>query len=71
MGPLAGAPADRIALFLSFALAHETVDTVIVGTGSPAHMRANLAVVAAAPPLPAALMKELYRRFERLEGVQR
>ena len=70
MGPLAGAPADRIALALGFVLAHEAIDTAIVGTGSPAHMRANLAVVEKMLPLPTGLVEELYRRFEQLQGVQ-
>jgi aryl-alcohol dehydrogenase-like predicted oxidoreductase len=69
-GPLSGAPADRIALFMGFTLAHETIDTAIVGTGNPAHMRANLAAVERTLPLQTALIEELYRRFEQLEGVQ-
>jgi aryl-alcohol dehydrogenase-like predicted oxidoreductase len=69
-GPLAGAPSDRIALFLGFTLAHEVIDTAIVGTGNPAHMRANLALVARCLPLPRALIEELYRRFEEVEGTR-
>jgi aryl-alcohol dehydrogenase-like predicted oxidoreductase len=69
MGPLASAPADRIALFMGFALAHEAIDTAIVGTGNPAHMRANIALLETDLPLSAALVEELYRRFERLEEL--
>ena len=69
MGPLPGAPADRIALLLGFALAHDAIDTAIVGSGSPAHMRANLAALEKALPLTTSLVEELHRRFEELEGL--
>jgi aryl-alcohol dehydrogenase-like predicted oxidoreductase len=70
MGPLSGAPEDWVALFMHFVLDHDAIDTAIVGTGNPAHMRANLAATETLPPLSTALVEELYRRFERLEAVQ-
>ncbi len=42
MGAIAGAPDNRILLALGFTLAHDEVDTAIVGTQNPAHMQANL-----------------------------
>jgi aryl-alcohol dehydrogenase-like predicted oxidoreductase len=65
MGPIPGAPRDLIALALGFTLAHKEVDTAIVGTRNPAHMRANIALVEDELPLPAGVVQELHRRFDR------
>jgi aryl-alcohol dehydrogenase-like predicted oxidoreductase len=65
LGPIPGAPEDRIALALGFTLAHEEVDTAIVGTRNPAHMRANIATVEDELPLPAEVVRELHRRYDR------
>lgn len=62
--PIAGAPANRIWLALSFTLAHEAIDTAIVGTRNPAHMQANVDWVNTLPPLPTSVVAELQRRFE-------
>jgi len=66
MGPIAGAPNDPILLALGFTLAHEEVNTAIVGTGNPDHMRANIAWVENELPLRPEVVQELHRRFERL-----
>lgn len=66
MGPIPGAPRDLITLALGFVLAHEEVDTAIVGTRNPEHMRANIRLVENELPLPAEVIQELHRRFERL-----
>lgn len=50
-GTLPHAPANRIWLALGFVLAHEQVDTAIVGTRNPAHMQSNLAWMETEPPL--------------------
>jgi aryl-alcohol dehydrogenase-like predicted oxidoreductase len=65
VGPIPGAPEDRIALALGFTLAHPEVDTAIVGTRNPAHMRANIATVENVLPLPAEVVRELHDRFVR------
>jgi aryl-alcohol dehydrogenase-like predicted oxidoreductase len=70
LGPIADAPADRIALFLGFALAHSDIDTAILGTGNPAHMRANLQVFETMPPLPRQVIEELYHRFTEIEEIE-
>ncbi|MEZ4663731.1 MAG: aldo/keto reductase [Caldilineaceae bacterium] len=62
-GPLPSAPANRIWLALGFTLAHEAVDTVIVGTRNPAHMQSNIEWVNTLPPLGAETIDELHRRF--------
>ena len=63
-GPIPGAPDNRILLALGFALAHETVDTAIVGTQNPAHMQANIDWVENELPLAAEAVAALHERFE-------
>ncbi|MEZ4865881.1 MAG: aldo/keto reductase [Caldilineaceae bacterium] len=63
-GPLPNAPENRIWLALAFTLAHDAVDTAIVGTRNPAHMQANLQWLDDEPPLAPATIAELHRRFE-------
>jgi aryl-alcohol dehydrogenase-like predicted oxidoreductase len=65
LGPIPGAPEDAIALALGFTLAHEEVDTAIVGTRNPEHMLGNIALVERALPLAGEVVDELHRRFER------
>jgi aryl-alcohol dehydrogenase-like predicted oxidoreductase len=64
MGPISGAPDEPIALALGFVLAHEEVDTAIVGTSDPAHMRDNIDYVETLLPIPAEAVRELRRRFD-------
>jgi hypothetical protein len=66
MGPLPGAPENRILLALQFTLAHEEVDTVIVGTCNPKHMQANINWVNTALPLAPTVITELHRRFDQV-----
>lgn len=63
-GPIPGAPDNRIVLALGFALAHEAVDTAIVGTQNPAHMQANIDWVENELPLAAETVTALHERFE-------
>ena len=67
LGPLPGAPADRIALALGFTLAHDEVDTAIVGTRNADHLRANIEWVARGLSIPEPALRELHRRFEQLD----
>ncbi len=66
MGPISGAPENRILLALGFTFAHGEVDTAIVGTKNPEHMRANIRLVETELPIPAEAVQELYRRFEQV-----
>ena len=66
LGPLPGAPENRILLALGYAFAHEAVDTCIVGTRSAAHMRANLEWIATQLPIAEEAVTELQRRFDRI-----
>ncbi|MCA9983345.1 MAG: aldo/keto reductase [Anaerolineales bacterium] len=68
MNPPAGAPTNRILLALGFTLAHEDVDTIIVGTKNPAHMQANLDWIANELPIDPAVVAELHNRFETLDS---
>jgi aryl-alcohol dehydrogenase-like predicted oxidoreductase len=66
MGPVPGAPEDRILLALGFAFAHDEADTIIVGTRNLEHMKANIEWVENVLPIAAQAVEELHRRFERL-----
>ena len=66
-GALPDGPADRIELSLAFTLGRPEIDTAIVGTRSPAHMRANIALVEREPALSEELTAELHRRFDLLD----
>ena len=66
MGPIPGAPQARILLALGFALAHDDVDTAIVGTRDPGHMRANIEWIETGLPLVAEAIEALHRRFDQV-----
>jgi len=70
MGPIPGAPQNLIALALGFTLAHPEVDTAIVGTCNLEHLQSNIKSVKGELPIPAEVVQELHRRFERLEPSQ-
>lgn len=65
--PIPGAPDDPILLALGFTLAHDEVDTAIVGTSDPEHMRANIERVETELPIAAQAVEELHCRFDQLE----
>jgi aryl-alcohol dehydrogenase-like predicted oxidoreductase len=65
-GPIPGAPDDPILLALGFVLAHEAVDTAIVGTSDPEHMEANIRLIEEELPIAEEVVKELHRRFAEL-----
>ena len=67
LGPLAEAPADPIALALGFVYAHDEVDVAIVGTRSPDHMAANIAMVEAGASIPTATLHDLRARWDALD----
>jgi aryl-alcohol dehydrogenase-like predicted oxidoreductase len=66
MGPIRDEPEDPILLALGFTLAHDEVDTAIVGTSNPDHMRANIERVETELPIEAGVVSELHRRFDQL-----
>jgi len=66
-GDLPGGPTDRIELSLAFTLDRPEIDTAIVGTRNPSHMRANIALVDRGLGLSEELTAELHRRFELLD----
>ena len=66
MGPLPGAPDNPVMLALAFVLAEPEVDTAIVGTHNPSHLRSNIAMVGAGLSIPPETLQELHRRFEEL-----
>jgi aryl-alcohol dehydrogenase-like predicted oxidoreductase len=67
-GPIPEAPDHRILLALGFTLAHEAVDTAIVGTQDPEHMRTNIKWVENRLPISEAAVAALHERFERFAG---
>lgn len=66
MGPVTGAPDDRVLFALGFALAHSEVDTAIVGTHNPRHMQSNISMVNERLPISEEAVEELHRRFDEL-----
>ena len=66
LGPIPEAPDHRILLALGFTLAHEAVDTAIVGTQNPEHMRTNIDWVENQLPIAEEAVATLHERFERL-----
>ena len=65
--PIPGAPSDSILLALGFVLAHDEVDTAIVGTGNPTHMEANIKLMDSLP-ISGEAVDELRRRFDAVGG---
>ena len=65
-GPLPEAPDHRIWLALGFTLAHDAIDTAIVGTRNPRHMQMNVDWVEHAAPLASEAVEALHRRFDEL-----
>lgn len=65
-GPIPEAPEDRILLALGFVMAHEAVDTAIVGTKNPDHVRKNIHWVEHALPISDKAVETLHRRFQEL-----
>ncbi len=66
MGPLPSTVEHRILLALGFTLAHEQIDTMIVGTHNPDHMKTNIESVNTKLPIDDALIQELHRRFDEV-----
>jgi len=65
-GLIPNAPKDRILLALGFTLAHDEIDTVIIGTRNPAHMQANMELVEAELPINPEAVEALHRRFDEV-----
>jgi aryl-alcohol dehydrogenase-like predicted oxidoreductase len=63
-GPVPDAPEDPIQLALGFVLAHDEVDTAIVGTSDPQHVRENIEWFYNHPQLDDETIDELHQRFE-------
>ena len=66
LGPIPGAPEHRILLALGFTCAHDEVDTLIVGTKNPQHVRANIEWMETKLPMAVEAVQELHRRFDQL-----
>jgi len=68
IGPILGAPDDRMLAAMGFVLAHSEVDTAIVGTRNPSHMRRNFEQVETKLPISLEFVEELHRRFDMVGG---
>lgn len=66
LGPVPGAPENRILLALGFVFAHEQADVFIVGTRNPKHLKANINMVNTQLPIAPEAVAEIQRRFEHL-----
>lgn len=60
-----GAPEDPFALALRFTLSHDAIDTAIVGTNNPEHMRKNIETVGEGP-LDQGILESFYAQFQAL-----
>ena len=69
IGPIPGAPDDPMLAAMGFVLAHPEVDTAIVGTRNPSHMRRNLEQVETKLPVSVEFVEELHCRFDMV-GIQ-
>jgi hypothetical protein len=65
-GPIPDAPDDPILLALGFTLAHDAIDTAIVGTTDPDHVRDNIELVEQALPIAEAAVAALHQRYDML-----
>ena len=66
LGPIEDEPDDRILTSLGFVMAHPEVDTAILGTGNPDHMRSNIDMLENRMPIPESVVDELHRRYGKL-----
>ncbi len=67
LGDIQNEPEDGILTSLGYTLADSNVNVAIVGTKSPSHMEANIKQVENDLPIPSNVVKELNRRFEKLD----
>lgn len=63
-GPVPEAPEDPTLMALGFVLAHDEVNTAIVGTSDPKHMRENLEWFYSDLPIDEQAVTELHQRFD-------
>ena len=65
-GAIPGAPDNHIHLALGFVLAHDEVDTAIVGSAKLEHVQENVAWLDSGGRLAPSVVAELYRRFDAM-----
>ena len=63
-GAIDAEPEDRILLAMGFTLAHPEIDTAIIGTQNPAHMRFNIEMVESRLPIDPRAVDALHARFD-------
>lgn len=66
-GPIPGAPDHRILLAFGFVMAHDAIDTAIVGTRNPQHMQTNLEWLQGSLPIASEAVEALHQRFEAMD----
>jgi hypothetical protein len=67
IGPVPGAPDDRIELAFGLTLAYAAVDVALTGTKNPRHMASNLELFERRISLGADAISELESRFDQLD----
>tara|TARA_Y100000588_G_scaffold83158_1_gene87686 strand:- start:236 stop:1141 length:906 start_codon:yes stop_codon:yes gene_type:complete len=65
-GPILNGPDDRMLAAMGFVLAHQEVDTAIVGTRNPSHMHSNIEQVETKLPVSKEFVEELHHRFDMI-----
>jgi aryl-alcohol dehydrogenase-like predicted oxidoreductase len=66
-GPIPSAPTEALVLALGFVLAHEAVDTAIVGSIDPEHVQQNIRWLQKELPIAREAVEELHRRFREMD----
>jgi len=67
LGPIDIPLNDRILMSLGFVMAHEEIDTAIVGTRNPEHLKSNIDLFNSKLPIDRSIVTELYRRWNELD----
>ena len=67
LGPINIPLNDRILMSLGFVMALEEIDSAIVGTRNPEHLRSNIDLFNNHLPIDDAVIKELYKRWNELD----
>jgi len=67
LGPIEVPSNDRILMSLGFVMAHEEIDTAIVGTRNPEHLKSNIDLFNSKLPIDRSIVTELYRRWDELD----
>ncbi len=67
LGPIEIPSNDRILMSLGFTMSHEEIDTAIIGTRNPKHLKSNINLFNNHLPIDKSIISELYLRWDKLD----